>query len=74
MATAQTLSLDFPEEPLFFGQGEVKLQSASLAVADADAAAVEDDGVLDDGEAQAGASERPASSLVNAVEALEEAG
>ena len=30
---------------LFLGQGEVKLQSASLAVADAYAAAVEDDGV-----------------------------
>ena len=58
---------------LFLGQGEVKLQSAPLAVADADAAAVEDDGVLDDGEPQSCASERPASPLVDAVEALEEA-
>ena len=56
---------------LFLGQGEVKLQSAPLAVADAYAAAVEDDGVLDDGEPQSCASERPASSLVDAVEAVE---
>ena len=57
--------------PTGLGEGEDELKAAGGAETDGDLALMEEDGVLDDGEAEACAAHLAGATLVDAIESLE---